>query len=59
LHIDQAVLAAQKAGNDWQTVRGIHSHRQFMRVLGRARWALYPDTDYSYVESVAWVRLYP
>jgi hypothetical protein len=35
--IDQAVLAAQKAGNDWQTVRGIHSHRQFMRVLRRAR----------------------
>jgi hypothetical protein len=36
--IDRAVLAAEKAGNDWHKVRGIHSHRQFMRVLKRARW---------------------
>ena len=36
--IDQAVLAAEKAGKEWKTVRGIHSHRQFMRVLKRARW---------------------
>jgi hypothetical protein len=35
--IDQAVLAAEKAGDDWQTVRDTHSHRQFLRVLRRAR----------------------
>jgi hypothetical protein len=35
--IDQVVLAAQKAGNDWQKERGIHNHRQFMRALRRAR----------------------
>jgi hypothetical protein len=34
--IDQSVLAAQKAGTDWQMLRGIHSHRQFMRVFRRA-----------------------
>jgi hypothetical protein len=36
--IDEAVLAAQKAGEDWRTVRGIRSRRQFLRVLARARW---------------------
>jgi hypothetical protein len=35
--IDQAVLAARKAGDDWQTVHDTHSHRQFLRVLRRAR----------------------
>jgi hypothetical protein len=36
--IDQAVLAAEKAGKEWKTVRGIRSRRQFLRVLKRARW---------------------
>jgi hypothetical protein len=35
--IDHAVLAAEKAGKEWKTVRGIRSRRQFMRVLRRAR----------------------
>jgi hypothetical protein len=36
--IDRAVLAAEKAGREWKTVRGIRSRRQFLRVLKRARW---------------------
>jgi len=36
--IDRAVLAAEKNGKEWQTVRGIRGRRQFLRVLKRARW---------------------
>jgi hypothetical protein len=36
--IDRAVLAAEKDGKDWRTVRGIRSRRRFLRVLARARW---------------------
>jgi hypothetical protein len=36
--IDQAVLAAEKDGKEWRTVRGIRGRRQFLRVLTRARW---------------------
>jgi hypothetical protein len=36
--IDEAVLAAEKAGEEWKTVRGIRSRRRFLRVLKRARW---------------------
>jgi len=31
--IDRAVLAGQKDGKEWQTMRGIRSRRQFLRVL--------------------------
>jgi hypothetical protein len=36
--IDRAVLAAEKDGKEWHTVRGIRSRRRFLRVLKRARW---------------------
>jgi hypothetical protein len=36
--IDRAVLAAEKAGKEWHTVRGIRSRRRFLRGLKRARW---------------------
>jgi hypothetical protein len=35
--VDQAVLAAASAGRNWRSVRGIRSHRRFVRVLKRAR----------------------
>jgi hypothetical protein len=48
--IDQAVLAAQEAGKHGHTVRGIRSHRQFMRCTLTSHYS---------VESAAWVRFYP
>jgi len=44
------VLAAQEVGKPAHTVRGIRSHRQFMRCTLTSHYS---------VESAAWVRFYP
>lgn len=35
--VDKDVLAADNAGRDWKTIRGVRSRRRFLAVLRRAK----------------------